>query len=278
MNLNMNSPGPGAQQGDVTKVNLVIQSFDRDRLKDPSPSSYWIQLPYDLMEVRSISLLNAQIPFHATHLVGESDTRRTIPILVNDTPSLAKLPVGTYDSLSDLVGFVAQALNEALPMANFTVDLLQPQSVLKISSDLPFVLNWGAAAARFWNSARIMGFSLGQEYKGRVESNGRYVIQAPFRANLEKPDKIIVLKIIPDADVLQSPSQHIHDAFALLREDESVIKHPHLVQKQWSIPISRMSRMHVQLCNLYDGEEIDFQNAEHILEFIITTSKQRTLM
>lgn len=267
----------------VDHHHVIIDSYGRDREKYPSSSDYWIDLPSDLLFVRSVRVVSSYVPLDAAYLVGVNESRRKLPLRRGAAAGGARvdvsMDVGDYPGgQADLAGMLAQRVNAVWPQSDFRLEYDSRRDAFTLSSAEEFALDWTACPDHVcaWNSARILGFSLGESYTSSP-SGTRHVIVAPHRCNLSKPDSAAVLRITPSAELMISAQEAVDRAFVLLTDDRTTVYEEGLEtwQKRWSTPIGRVARIRVTLHDAFDGLPIDLQNREHRIELVFTTSRHR---
>lgn len=273
-------PVPSDLRDQVVEHHIVVSSFGRDRDKYPTPSSYWVELPSELLQVRSVRLIAADIPFHAPYLVGEARARSEIPIRLGDGSSppggAAVLPPGDYPGGTGEIASRTATVLESSVGGGFAVSHDPMLDSFSFSSGTPFQLDW-KSRPDLWNTARILGFATGALYASVPDgSSGRHVLRAPFRCSMRKADTTAVVRLMPNAENTESSLPALHRAFTILRPTDDMVDHPQFHLKSWSTPLGRVSKLMISLVDAYDGLPIDFQNADHRIELIVTTSRHRT--
>ena len=249
----------------IKKKRMVIDSRARNHAAYPTPARYEVTLDEDLFNVRSVSLTVADVPFPA-YLIGPR--RTSVPFLLADgtTACTAALAAGNYASPDDLASELTSAMAAAATLAEsdqtFAVEYVSRTDGFAVRSSAPFTL---AFAGRCKDTpACVLGFGTASDYASRATDAAHSVV-APFRRDF-KPDRYVVLKLSPNAEVLTSVSQALDRTFAVIpiTSDLNIVSEDAFI-KRWTPPIARVGRVGVEFTDAH-GQPYDFQNQDHRIE------------
>ena len=129
----------------------------------------------------------------------------------------------------------------------------------------------GDRAARYPanSSARILGFGP-FTYASTELLQGVHQLTSPFRRDLSHTTTAILS--ISGADINVSIDGTLNRSFAVIT---SKGPYPSLSEristKTFNPPVGKLPRLHVEFRDVY-GNAYDFQNQDHILEFVVTCS------
>jgi hypothetical protein len=274
-----NDPPKPAAPPQTRRHRIVIDSRSRDRSAHPSPAKYEVLLQNDLYNVTSMQLAVADVPFPA-YLVGPA--RRGVPFSVAGGATLtAVLPAGDYADPADMASELESALNAAAaaagastaPPSAFVVRWLARTDSFELCASAPFTLPLAGRDSD--TPAAVLGFGTDADYASQPATPGPHVLRAPFRRNFV-PDRYLVLKLSPNAELLTSPSQAIDRTFALLPVTPvmSVNVDDEAFTKRWNPPLARVARIALEFTDA-EGNAYDFQNQNHHVELIFETCANR---
>lgn len=247
----------------VTKrKRVILDSRDRDVVAYPSPDAYVVQLPDDILDVTSVKLLTADVPFSA-FLVGPGNRR--VPVTVSGTARDALLPLGDYAGSADLGAALATALNAAGLSAFFTVTVAPRTDSLVIAATAPFAIDFSGASG----AARLLGFA--------ATAYPAYTfLAAPFRVCLTR-ERYVVMNLTPNAETLVSACNAVDRSFAVLPDRSAPLSidcDDVPFEKKWATPQARVSRIGVSFTDR-DGAPYDFQNQENRVELLFEYAANR---
>jgi hypothetical protein len=257
----------------ITKTRrVVMDSRSRNLEAYPDPSSYELTLYDDMINVSAVRLLVADVPFPAPLVAADA---APLPlVLLPGTEVSAPLARGDYDAAG--LALMLGANLSAASGAPFSVSSGPATGVLRFSAPQAFSIG----PVRDAVLARLLGFRLGSSAVSVFDADsGQWTASSEFKACLERTP-YLVLRLSPNAEVILSPGDALHRAFA-------VIPAPHRrgsvrcgstdkpFEKRWNPPLARIARLQVQLTDP-DGQPYDFQNQDHRIELEFDISARPT--
>lgn len=277
---------------DISIKRVVIDSRDRDLSRFPSPSSYEIDMDDEMLDVESVQLLVADLPFSG-YMVNS--TNRLVPLRVAGQSLTVALTIGDYADAAELGAELEGRLNAACALAfvvaylprtdNFSVTAGAPFSMVFRASD-PALSDADTALAEWQrprppppkyvkgSAARLLGFGCA-EYRAEQSLPASWSLVSPFRKNFFA-QPYLVLRCDP-AHTLTSSNDFIMDAFAILSPQQDRLSFSHrdensAARKTFSPIIPKLRRLVIQFID-YDGNLYDCQNYEHRLELIFKSMR-----
>lgn len=254
---------------DVRVRRLVIDSRDRDRSAYPLPNNYEIRLDQDLIDVLSMKLVVADIPFSAYMI---DDLNCVLPVCTDGDDNKVidvRVPIGDYDSAIDLATAVTVAVRAAVAeLIAFEVTYDSRTDRYSFKANMPFEFRFASRPPES-SIARVLGFAPGQNYVTPVTSHR---LTAPYRKDFDTA-KYVVLYIKPSAELIMSSNNATNRSFAVIaRRRHAIYVEDAAFEKSWNPPVARLSKLYIQFVG-YDGRPYDFQNQEHRLELVFRTRK-----
>lgn len=279
----------------VKRVRLIVTSADRNMSIDPTPASYTVTFDEPLVDVASMSLVNASVPLVA-YQVSPQNSRLTFRI--GGITRTISLPVGDYDPPSKLADQVAASIALSCDQPGIiNVTYNETRDAFDFRAGEPFALlfdggnsmaeasregaldmgvltpggSLGDRAARYPanSSARILGFGP-FTYASTELLQGVHQLTSPFRRDLSHMTTAILS--ISGADINVSIDGTLNRSFAVITSNGP---YPSLSEristKTFNPPVGKLPRLHVEFRDVY-GNAYDFQNQDHILEFVVTCS------
>ena len=246
---------------ELRKKLVVIDSRDRDHYVHPKANSYEIRLDDELIDVVSMKIIIADLPFSA-YMIGSANAR--VPFTVDGGPVMyAMLEPGDYSSPAEMAEALSQAMTSSSNGSVFTATYIPRTDNFEIVAQVPFLM---AFHKHTGTAARVLGFSPCEDYPS---SNGK--VRSPYRKDFG-PNRYIVLSVSPSAELISSTNNPTNRSFAIiprkiteLNIDNSDESH----EKTWTPPIPRFSRIKLEYTD-YDGNPYDFQNQDHHIELQFT--------
>jgi len=240
------------------KYHYIIDSRDRNTDLFPSPSQYSIDLPEPIINVESVRLLLAEVPFPRYMIHGFNNV---LHVSNTSDPSAAvavELTQGDYDA-DGMATHLQARLNAVLAPASYTVtyDAVQDKFVVSKSGATAFVV---ACKGRNASAARILGFASNADYASVAG-----VVRAPYRRNFVK-DNYVILSI-ENVNNVYGISSVIDRSFGAINSNDSDLnnEYRHELAKQFEPPINSLKKLHISFRDYY-GNLYDFQNQDHRLE------------
>lgn len=277
----------------VKKTRLIVTSADRDLSVDPSPSSYSVVFDEPLIDVISLSLVNATVPLVA-YQVSACNNSLMFRIGADPTTHTATIPPGDYEPPSRLAEQVALAVETACGQPGvLSVAYVESRDAFVFSAAEPFeiiceevhllqqrggdagVLTPGgmlgdrriAYASR--TCARILGLGPAT-YASKENSPGVHVLSSPYRRDLSHTSMVILS--ITGADINVAVDGTLNRSFAVIGGTGVFPSlSDRIPTKTYNPPIGKMPQLHLDFRDVF-GNAYDFQNQDHILEFVVTCS------
>jgi hypothetical protein len=272
----------------------VVDSRDRDVSLHPLPSKYEVELEQDVFDLTSIQLVVADVPF-AAYTVNEGNRR--IPFFLLDstglattlTPYVAVLTPGDYADPrlvtptpgdDDLGAELAAAFNRAQNVG-FSAAYSHRTDNYALSALILFTLAFGAdpptGAPPTGTAARLLGCAPGLDQAAVPNGAGGYVLQPPYRKNMEL-NRYLLLHV-DTASLPVSINPATAKSFAVVPASQARMaffadQASATVEKTYDPPLERLSRVGVSWTD-YDGNPYDFQNQEHRIELVLKSRSGR---
>jgi hypothetical protein len=242
----------------------VIDSKSRDKTKYPKPSHYKVPLHSNLTNVVSVELVSADVPF-PFYLIR--DKRDIICINEGNGNINVKLDHGDYTAL-ELSEELQAALNN-YGNATYKVVYDSRKKLFVISSDLIDKNSGGSLTFCIDGSctkdscATILGFD---NNKYVADSFG--IIISPFMIDLRK-ESYIAMKIF-GAKAIQSIESGVHETFAIIPQNYNETNMRSFASSSRNIKFFNPIRADIHDLELLfvdrNGNEVDFQNQDHVIE------------
>lgn len=249
-------------ESNLLYTRIVVDSKERDINLYPNPNSYYINLDDDIDDVIEVKLISADVQLNS-YLINENN--KVLKITYNGTPNTINLNVGDYTG-SSLASMIQSKLNSDI-MNVFTITYDNIKDNFVFLADNVFSLDFTGSKTSL---AQILGFS----YK-LYTSDITNTIKSEYKKNFNI-DKTSIL-YIDQFDLNKGISNTMNKSFALIRENYSSlnVSEDAKIIKRFNPILKRLARLHIQFFDRY-GNPYDFQNAEHILELLFISYKQKT--
>ena len=250
-------------------TRIVIDSKDRNKVQYQNPNDYTIEFDDDINDVVSAQLISADVPF-TTYLINENF--KNLYITISGTTTEISLTTGDYTTTT-LASHIQDKLN-AFSSNNFSVAYDSIKDNFRFRSKVAFSLVFEGVSNPL---SSLLGFNE-TTYTSSVSSEiDAYVnvIQSPYRKNFDY-NKYIYL-VIDQFDLNKGNAKPINKSYAALTEQYtqlSINDKPKIV-KYFSPTIPRLSKLRISFYDRY-GNNYDFQNQDHRLEFLFTSFKQKS--
>jgi hypothetical protein len=278
-----------AESPNTRTHRIVLDSRDRDRTAHPRPSKYEVDLEDDLRDVVSVRLVAADVPFSSYTLPsGDPASARTLtlqtPLVGGGDPTPVVFRAGVYESGAAVAAELSFQLGTIAPPILYGVAWDAREDAIYVFVDGAFALTCDPAAAP--RLARLLGMGptvptrplvvqgatdVATAQSGVHNTAGlAYGLRMPFRVDV-RGERYIALDLTPTAELLTSTNDPVNRTFAILPKSSSDtnIAWPEgaAVEKSWSTPLARISRLGVEFLDYY-GTEYDFQNQDHRIEVV----------
>lgn len=248
-------PPEDVASSDFRYYFLVVDSRDRNRSVYPNPSQYVIDVPCDVSNIKTATLISAFVPNVDLNVTGNENALvlRTEPEAAATT---LEVRAGKYDGPA-----LADALNlAAAGTITASFDPIANRFAFAASSSSSVRLDFTVS-----NSiARQLGFA---RTVYALEAGGATLI-APFVADLGANSPYAFLTI-GDFGTIHGVGNAASSSFALLScsNDQQVVS-SEMFTKYFNPTLARLSQLRVKLVDYY-GNLADFQNRDHyfILKF-----------
>jgi hypothetical protein len=250
-------------------TRIVVDSKDRNHTLFNNPNGYEVVFDDDINDVVSAQLVSADVPF-VSYLIN--DVFNQLYITIGGTTSTVTLTTGDYSS-TDLATHIQTRLN-ALSANNFSISYDAIKDNFRFRSKVAFTLVFPERNSL----SMLLGFDNNRNYSSSVSSEVDAfvnVVQSPFRKNFNF-NKYIYL-VIEQFDLNKGNAKPINKSFAALTEQYtslSINDKPQII-KYFSPTIPRLGKLKISFYDRF-GNNYDFQNHDHRLEFLFTSFKQKS--
>jgi hypothetical protein len=252
------------------KIPYVISSIERNKQLYPTPSKYVIELPSDVQDVMGFELITTNIRFNPYN-VRKNNNLFTITC---GTTKAIELTPGTY-TMTTLKAEMTTKLADEFPTENFVVEADPITSKIKLINDSLFSIeNSYLDGSRLLypphHITKLLGFGC-KTYTSEIDSgSGKHVLESEYAADVfEDIDTIIIH--IESMQVNMGISSIVNKSYALLHKSnyETTSRE---IKKRFNPPLARMSKIAISFYDGY-GDLYDFQNRDHIMEFVLELHK-----
>lgn len=284
------------------RTRLVFSSADRNLTTYPTPSDYVITFDEPIADVSSLALVGASLPLVAYQV---SPFNRRIPFATNGAAYVAELPLGDYPDPQALAAAAAAAMDDACGAPErFTASFLPRTDNFTFASDQPFRFVFDGGRIPFGPqeldefatvtsqgvvesmaiagdqslvsyapdcAARILGFGP-QIYASALDAGAQHRVTSPYRRDTSHSTSAVLR--IDGADVNMSVNPTLNRSFAVFGPklvDMEAWTHDRAAVKSFYPPLGKLARLRVRISDL-GGRPYDFQNHDHRLEFIVTST------
>ena len=251
----------------IKYIKYIVDSRDRNISKHPSPSSYEIILLSNILDVVSLELMLAEVPFSRYLIHSNNNT-------LHFNTSEITIENGDYEY--DITKII-NALNTQFTSAgaDINVTLNANNNKLKFTSTSAFTLNFeGESITYSQNNTDIMmkknsiGRLLGFEIKNytSVLNNGQHEIVTPYPFSIAT-DNYIIMRL-NRAKVYTANDKPADDCFAIIHNrtnGEPSNDYVSSVVKNFNPPLASFEKLNISFYDYY-GNKYDFNNKDHHLE------------
>jgi hypothetical protein len=244
---------------------FVIDSRDRDTNSYPNVADYVVNLPDQINDVISITLVNADMNLFAKYMVNDNNRFFSVSTTANSTSNNVNIAAGDYDIATISAGSIVTAMDGVVGLSGSSID----------ASTETFTVTVAASNFLRFNSnnktedtlARLLGFLPDTDY-------GPGLVTSPYRVNLVK-DKYAVMNI-DQVELLHGLNKPIWSSFAIIpdRQSSLAFRGSDVIKKDFNPPLNSLQRLKISIYDYY-GKLFDFQNQNHKIEFIFKTKNQR---
>lgn len=262
-------------------TTLVIDSRDRDTSQYPTPNEYTVDFEEDFQDVVAVELVTAQLPFK-TYIVHEGNN--TLDVEIASAIRTITVEPGDY-SAGELQVELTRQLSACFQDVGvtFVVDYNLQTDKYTLYASAPFKLilqpdDLNVAGYRSRTLGKVLGFDRKNVQSGfqlpPIYSSEPYYVAAPFRKNFQDANYLVMH--VDNLTVNTSINTVMNKSFAIIpqkKDEQNIYTFTHKVRKELSPPIPRLSKLRIRFTNT-DGVPHDFQNHDHILQFMVESYKQ----
>lgn len=251
----------------IKYIKYIVDSRDRNISKHPSPSSYEIILLSNILDVVSLELMLAEVPFSRYLIHSNNNT-----LHFNDS----EITIENGDYEYDITKIIA-ALNTQFTSAGagITVTLNSNNNKLKFTKNTEFNLNFEGESITYSQNntdvmmkknsiGRLLGFDI-QNYTSQLNS-GKYEIITPYPFSIAT-DNYIIMRL-NRAKVYTANDKPADDSFAIIHNrtnGEPSNDYVSSVVKNFNPPLASFEKLNISFYDYY-GNKYDFNNKDHHLE------------
>lgn len=261
-------------EGDRKVTRVVIDSRDRNLNLYPAPNNYEIVLDDDIDDVVRAQLIVADVPL-SMYTVNSYFNK--LNVVGNGIAQEVVLDAGDYkDSTSSLPSMIASKLNAVYGADTFQVSYNAAKDRYEFTAKVAFSLNFTVQPASA-SLHHLLGFRAAI-YNSTATGTAPFshVVNSEFRRNLNYNNYVILY--IDKFDVNQGSSKLTTKSFAILTQNgdnnNADITEERKVIKHFAPPIPRLTKIKVTFTDRF-GNLYDFQNADHRLEILFYSFRQR---
>lgn len=249
-------------ESNLLYTRIIVDSKERDTNQYPNPNSYYINLDDDIDDVIEVKLISADVQLN-NYLINENN--KTLKVTYNGILTTVNLDLGDYTGAT-LASMIQSNLNSQITSV-FIITYNAAKDNFSFVSDSIFSLDFTGTKTSL---SQILGFS-NKVYTSDITNT----IKSEYKKNFNI-DKTSIL-YIDQFDLNKGISNIMNKSFALIRDNYSSlnISEDAKIVKRFNPILKRLARLHIQFYDRY-GNPYDFQNAEHILELLFISYKQKT--
>lgn len=254
----------------------IIDSRDRNLNIYPRPSKYQVYIEDEIKDLVSLELLSTDIPF-PRYLIH--DYNNVLHIQTNLGLSTINVSPGNYNETQ-----LETELNQKLLDANLSINVVYNEITEKyyFESNTSFSLlfkgenevhtnNQIATKYKTNTIGKVIGFDNNDfeaEFNGSV-----WTLHSKYIRNFRN-DTYIVMKI-GQVKINKGTQNSLNDSFVLInrKDDTTNNSYDNQVIKKFNPPLVNLNNIKISFYDYY-GNEYDFQNQDHRIEFIFGTLKQ----
>lgn len=255
------------RQNPTCLTRLAIDSKDRDLTKFPLASHYEITLDEAIFDVLSMTLVVADVPF-VSYLINPSNNM--ITLCLTDSSTLpATIPTGDYCGVS-LASAVQSAVQQQCSThgVTFTAVFSEVTDNICFTCSDPFSVKFPERGS----IAKELGFAVDSTNVSTGSDNQTFTVRPPFRRDSHTHPSCILK--MNQSSVLTSVNKTVNQSFAILTPSRNTLcaATSELPVKYFNPPMPRLMRLTIDFSN-YDGSPVDFQNHDHRLEVLLTSTR-----
>ena len=251
----------------IKYVKYVVDSRDRNISKHPSPSSYEIILLSNLLDVVSLELMLAEVPF-SRYLIHSNNNI----LHFNDSEIVIENGDYEYDITKIIAALNAQFISSG---AGITITLNSNNNKLKFTSDFAFTLNFEGDSITYSENdtdiimkknsiGRLLGFEI-KNYTSQLNSS-KHEIVTPYPFSIAT-DNYIIMRL-NRAKVYTANDKPADDCFAIIHNrtnGDPSNDYVSSVVKNFNPPLASFEKLNISFYDYY-GNKYDFNNKDHHLE------------
>lgn len=248
----------------IKYIKYIVDSRDRNISQFPSPSKYEVDLLQNILNVTSLELMLADVPF-SRYLIHDNNNT----LHYNDGSEIS-IENGDYEF--DVLNIIF-ALNNQLNGINVTLNT--NTNKVTFSSGTIFSLEFKGDTVSYSQSktdvlmkkksiGRILGFDI-NDYAA-VNEGGTFKIVSPYPV-LVNTENYIIMKL-SRAKIYAANNKPADDCFAVLNNissREPTNNYVTSVIKKFNPPLSSYEKLNISFYDYY-GNAYDFNNRDHHFE------------
>lgn len=253
------------------KHAIVVSSVDRNKVIYPDPNKYIVDLPGDYQDVLAVEMIVSNIHFNPYNVTSMANR---IYVVANGVEYEAVVTPGKYTSTT-MIGAIESALNSVLPSAGFSVtyDAITLKFTFQANVDFQFrnadFQDTPIRTAMYVKKSMLKKLGFGCDV---YSSDTSHKLLSPFAAEiLDDPNEAIVMNV-ESMSVQISVSDVVNKCFSLIHKTSNFESTSRSIRKTFNPPLARINKMRLAFTDT-DGVLYDFQNRDHIIEFIFETPK-----
>lgn len=255
-------------ESDLKRTRIVIDSRIRNTSLFPNQNQYDIELDDDINDVKSATLVYADIPMPQYMI---NDYFNKIVVNVASVDYTVSISNGDYTE-AELATELGTKITTATG-TTFEVFYVGKTDNFLFTAASPFSLKFSGQTNTI---AQIIGF-LPQTYASYADASSpgqTNKVMASYRKNFAYNDYIIM--DIEQFDVLKSSNKDLNKSFAIIPKNfnELNICDEMKYKKTFSPPIGKLARLKVRFYDKY-GNPYEFHNMDHRFEIIFESHRQR---
>ena len=250
----------------------VICSTDRNMMLYPTPDNYVVELVSDIQDVLGFELVVSNLAFNPYNV---RKYKHTLYVTCNGKSEQVELTEGLYTTAT-LCTELTTRLNEVFPGANFDVTYKTSSLKLEIMANLSFtiknVLLEGNNKLYPCNSiAKALGFGCNEYTAEYNVAYSKYHLIPDYALQLDTTERDNIIICIDTMQVNQGNTNAINKSFAVI-SNQAYESTQRVIKKNFNPPLARLSKISIKFYDV-DGNPYDFQNRDHVLQFMIETHK-----
>lgn len=250
----------------IKYIKYIVDSRDRNVSQFPTPSKYEVDLFQNILNVTSLELMLADVPFSRYLIHNNNNT-----LHYNENSEIS-IENGDYEfDISNII----TALDNQLPSINVTLNT--NTNKVTFSSNSSFTLKFkGDSVTHASNRAdvlmkknsigRILGFGINDYIAELNAINTKFEIVSPYPASTTTENYIIMK--LSRAKIYAANNKPADDCFAVLNNissREPTNNYVTSVIKKFNPPLAAYEKLNISFYDYY-GNIYDFNNRDHHFE------------